>query len=308
MTAISEMPSHKKARDTDDDEREEGTASRSNKRQRTSVGLLGLPLELLQLIAWHMDPPTFYTSLLTCKKIMHAAECRRNVLRHLQRLPGIRLGLKDVPTPQLLSMFRKRAARSLCGAGVLADVKTYAPVRSSVSLTKAVFSSGYPAHLATAQDHHIVNVYDLSSTSVRLKAELESCLHHPTEEFVDYEVVKMAFSADRDIAILYKPRVPVEMPAVSPFVNESKPVRQILKLVTFLYCHASAKGHFYSTHMQESRDIVCGIYFEPVGLAIAGNGNACIAFKTPGENCTMGATELWLVGRNSKQMDACAYG
>ncbi len=297
----------KKPRIIRDTNHEEGVASRSKKRQKETVSLLDLPLEILQLITWHMDTSTFYTSLLTCKKFLHAAECRQNILRHLLRLPGLRLGLHDVSTPQLLSIFRKRAAMSLCGAGVLADIKRYAPIPSNVSLGKAVFSAGYPAHLAIAQNFHIVHIYDLNYTSVRLKTELQSIFPHSSAVNDEYDVVKMAFSSTRDLAILYKPKVPVGMPANSPFVKNIKTVTNVLKLVTFHYTYSHAKGHFYSNDQQESRDIECDIDYVPVGLGIAVNGNACISFKPPGIQSRDGGTELWLVLR-SKYLNACSYG
>ena len=297
----------KKPRIIRDANHDEGVASRSKIRQKETVNLLDLPLEILQLITWHMDTSTFYTSLLTCKKFLHAAECRQSILRHLLRLPGLRLGLHDISTPQLLSIFRKRAAMSLCGAGVLADIKRYAPIPSNVSLGKAVFSAGYPAHLAIAQNFHIVHIYDLNYTSVRLKTELQSIFPHSSAVNDEYDVVKMAFSSTRDLAILYKPKVPVGMPANSPFVKNTKTVTNILKLVTFHYTYSHAKGHFYSNDQQESRDIECDIDYVPVGLGIAVNGNACISFIPPGIQSRDGGTELWLVLR-SKYLNECSYG
>lgn len=305
--ALNMLFPQKKLRIVRDTDHEEDVASRSKKRQKDPIGLLDLPLEILQLITWHMDTSTFYTSLLTCKRFLHAAECRQNILRHILRLPGLRLGLHDVSTPQLLSIFRKRAAMSLCGAGVLADVKRYAPIPSSVSLSKAVFSAGSPAHLAIAQNFHIVHVYDLNHTSVRLKTELQSIFPQSSAVNDDYDVVKMAFSSTRDLAILYKPKVPMGMPANSPFVKNIKIVTNVLKLVTFHYTYSHAKGHFYSNDQQESRDIECDIDYVPVGLAIAVNGNACISFKPPGIQGRDGGTELWLVLR-SKYLNACSYG
>lgn len=298
--------SQKKSRIIRDTDHAEGVASRSQRCHEDPIGLLDLPLEIFQLITWHMDTSTFYTSLLTCKRFLHAAECRQNILRHLLRLPGLRLGLPDVSNPQLLSIFRKRAAMSLCGAGILADVKRYAPIPSSVSLVKAVFSAGSPAHLAIAQNFHIVHIYDLSHTSVRLKIELQSIFPQSSAVNDEYDVVKMAFSSTRDLAILYKPKMPMGMLASSSFVKNIKRVTNVLKLVTF-HPIPHAKGHFYSNDQQESRDIECDIDYLPVGLAIAVNGNACISFKPPGIQGRDGGTELWLVLR-SKHLNACSYG
>lgn len=104
-----------------------------------SSTMLNLPLEVFQTITYHMDVATFYASLLTCKHFLHAAESRRNLLHHLYRIPGLKLGLEDQPTPSLLMQFRKRAAESACAAGVLADVTVYEQTGRR-SLSCAAFS------------------------------------------------------------------------------------------------------------------------------------------------------------------------
>lgn len=291
----------------DYNEAEEGDSSRFNKQQKQTIHLLALPLEILQTITWHLDAPAFFTSLLTCKRFMDAALCRRNIFRHILSLPGIRLGLEDLETSELLLAFRQRAANNFCGAEVLAGVTRYDPVPSTISFSKAVFSPGSPAQLATAQDFATVHVYELTSYNVRLKAELQShCCTWEAVASTDLDIIKIAFSSSRDLAVLYKPRKPTIRQKISPFVDDlDKPDTQVLKLVTFHRLHASTKGYFYSSHQQETRDIMCDISIEPVGLAIASNGNACIAYKTP---TVKDSTEMLLVGRNAKVMDACSYG
>lgn len=276
-------------------------------RKKSPPNLLTLPTEILQTITWHLDASAFFTSMLTCKRFKDAALCRRNIFRHILSLPGIRLGLEDLDTSQLLVAFRQRAARYLCGAGVLADVTRYDPVPSNISFSKAVFSPGSPAQLATAQNFATVHVYELTSHNVRLKADLQShCCSWEAVASTDLDIIKIAFSSSRDLAVLYKPRKPAEKQNVSPFVDElAKPETQILKLVTFHRLHASTKGYFYSSDQQETRDIVCDINIEPVGLAVASNGKACIAYKTP---ALKDSTEILLIGRNAKVMDACSYG
>lgn len=291
----------------DYNEAEEDDSSCLIRQKEKPTNLLSLPIEILQTITWHLDASAFFTSLLTCKRFIDAALCRRNLLRHILSLPGIRLGLEDLGTSDLLLTFRERAAKNLCGAGVLANVTRYDPIPSSITFSKAVFSPGSPAQLATAQDCATVHVYELTSNNVRLKAELQShCCSWDAVAPTDLDIIKIAFSSSRDLAVLYRPRRPAKKPTISPFVDElSKPDTQVLKLVTFHRLHASTKGYFYSSHQQETRDIVCDINIEPVGLAIASNGNACIAYKTP---AVKDSTEMLLVGRNAKLMDACSYG
>ena len=278
-----------------------GTALPQSKRYlENQLNLLDLPHEILQLIAWHMDPPTFYISLLTCKKFKGLADCRRNILRHIGSLPGSRVGLDSLTTTQLLLVFRRRAAASLCGAGVLADVNRYNTTTHADKLSKAVFSSGSPALFAIAQDFATVNVYELTAHGVRLKAELQP---HSCEagSFDDVEISRIAFSNSRDLAILYWAKRPTRNQTPSPFVNELvEPDSQVLRLATFHRLHTSLKGYFYSPFVYETRDIVCSSSVEPVGLAMASNGNACIAYSSDGVNR---GTEMLIVGRKD-----CMHG
>ena len=265
--------------------------------------LLDLPAEILHTIAWHMDPGTFFVSLLTCKTIYDAAKYRRNVLRHLHSIPGLRLGLEDLTTADLFLRFRKRAAASLCGGGILADITRYAPVDSCNSISNAVFSSGAPAQLATVYESAIVHIYELTADHVRLEAEL---LIQSREDSCDFEieVLKLAFSSTRDLAVLYGHKRSLKK--VSPFVDEEMTeTKRTLKLVTFHYCFSGMRGHFYSTDEQETTDITQDLGFEPAGLALASNGNFCISWtcadieKHP---------EVWLCGRDKKLMAALQYG
>ena len=265
--------------------------------------LLHLPAEILQTIAWHMDPGTFFISLLTCKTMYDAAKYRRNLLRHLHSIPGLRLGLEDLTTADLFLRFRKRAAASLCGAGVLADITRYAPAETINSISKAVFSSGTPAQLATVHESVFVKVYELTVDHVRLKAELRIQSREDTGVH-EIEVLKIAFSSTRDLAVLYKhKRAPME---VSPFVEEeSTRTKCTLRLVTFHYCSSGMRGHFYSTDEQETTDISQDVEFEPAGLALASNGNFCISWTS---SDLEKHPEVWLCGRDKKLMAALHYG
>jgi hypothetical protein len=271
--------------------------------KKDGLMLLHLPPEILQTIAWHMDPGTFFVSLLACKTIYDAAKYRRNLLRHLHSIPGLRLGLEDLTTADLLLQFRKRAAASLCGAGVLADISRYAPADSVNSISMAVFSSGAPAQFATVHDSAIVGIYELTADHVRLKAELRI---QSREDAGDHgmEVLKIAFSNTRDLAVLYShKKIPTK---VSPFVDEEETqTKRTLRLVTFHYCYSGMRGHFYSTDEQETTDITQDLGFEPAGLALASNGNFCISWTS---SDIEKHPELWLCGRDKKLMAALRYG
>ena len=273
------------------------------------IMLLDLPPEVLQTILWHMDPGTLFISLFTCRRIFDAAKAKNVLLHQIGSIPGLRLGLgENVPTPELLTKFRLRAAESLLGVPVLADVAKYAPGSNPIHVRQCVFGRGppgTPAQLATVYQHHpVINIYELTADHIRLKAELRTELSRTDGGSCNVEVLKVAFSASRDLAVLY--RYTPRSGKASPFVDEAAAkAKHTLKLVTFHHCHAATKGWFYTSNVQDTRDISYRQSSYPVGLALAMNGNACIAWKSPGDD---DATKVCLYGRDAKLMDACSYG
>ncbi|KAL6718316.1 hypothetical protein ACLMJK_004405 [Lecanora helva] len=259
--------------------------------------LLSLPPEVLQTITRHMDASTFFVSLLTCKHLFKAADCRPNVIKHLYNLPGLRLGLDEISTTDLLLHFRKRAAESGCAAGALADIALYGQT-SRTSLRNAAFSPANPANpgtqaqLATVHDGGIIHVYDLGKHQVRLKAEL----HIRPEDGDDrrMQVARMAFApGSRDLAVLYR-----HVPSIQSSSME------VYKLVTFHHLAARTKGSFYDSHQQETKDLKVLTAEVPVGLALANNGYACIAWKN---QILQHTSNITLIGRDEKLMEACNY-
>ena len=271
--------------------------------QQQKIYLLDLPLEILQLIAWHLDVATFYTSLLTCKKFMDAAKARRIILRHLQNLPGLRLGLEQMSTLQLWDLFRKRAAESLCGAGVLADIKSFASthcgVRSSpegssrlgeqpkrkyrcdagvnrYKVSKPAFSFALPAQVAMADDLGIIRVFRLDDRGIRLTSELRPQplnLGDPCH----MAVLKMAFSSNEHLAVLYQPLEQTEVPEPSPFGQQTKPAPQVI--VVYRHRRSPSGDISYSAEEHETIEFPPPIGTEFVSLAVAPNGNVCVGWR-----------------------------
>ena len=213
---------------------------------------LSLPAEVLQHILFNMDPATYFTCLLSCKTVFEAAKSRRVVLHHLNRLLGLRLGLEHLDSLNLFESFRKRAAKSMVAAGVLADITRYAPSDDLTNISRTVISPGKPTLMATAHDHGEVNIYELGKKVVRFKAELRTETYFDEDLQVDYhmEIIKLAFSPDKDLVVLCRMRTSKEIP--SPIADEGDCEVTIVgtrcfKLVTFHRCHAKTKGYFYSS-------------------------------------------------------------
>lgn len=272
--------------------------------------LLKLPLEVFQTVTWHMDVGTFFASLLTCQHFLAAAQSKPTLFRHMNNIPGLRLGLDDLSNADLLLRFRKRAAESGCAAGVLSDVTRFSSA-SQTPVSHAVFSPAIPseprstAQLVTVHGGSIIQIYDLGKDHVRHKTELHI---EPAvdEDGCRMKIVKMAIaSGSRDLAVLYQSWFGVRDACVGPH-EPGMSNNHIYKLVTFHRVSAKLKGYFYSSTQQERRDINNFEQGEePVGLALASNGNACIAWKHPSRQSE---TKVWLVGRDAKLMEACAYG
>lgn len=256
---------------------------------------LRLPNELLQIITKHMDAGTFFASLLTSKRLLEVALSRPLLFHHLNRIPGLTLGLTDLPTPDLLLFFRRRAAQSGCAAGALANITKYAH-RPGMGIAQFIPSDpsqpGYSSQLVTTQWDGVLQIYDLAEDHVRRRVEL----HIRPEggcSSTRVEIIKVSFSpSSRDLAVLYRQREHSRN-AYPP------PKSEVYRLVTFHRCFAKTLGYFYDSFLQETRDIEKPEDQEAVGLALASNGNACIVWKSPDR---LNKTKICLVGRNEKIM------
>lgn len=265
--------------------------------------LLQLPNELLQIITKHMDAGTFFASLLTSKRFLEVALSRSLLFHHLNRIPGLTLGITDLSTPDLLSFFKKRAAQSGCAAGALANITKYT---HQFKMSSAVFilssdpsQPGNFPQLVTTQWDGVLQIYDLAEDHVRRRVELHI---RPEGGCSDtrVEILKLSVSpSSRDLAILYRQKEHSRY--VSPFRkrSESGCDSDVYRLVTFHRCFARTLGYFYDSSVQETRDITEPEDHRPVGLTLASNGNACIAWKSPDR---LNKTKICLVRRNEKIM------
>ena len=208
--------------------------------QRERSPLLSLPSEILQNVLYHMDAATCFVSLLSCSTVFEAAQTKRVLLRHLNRMPGLRLGLDhELATLDLFEAFRRRASKSLCAAGVLANISKYIPSPDLTNISQSAISPGKPVLMATAYQYGEINIYELSERYVRLKVALQTETELDREFNQEYymEVLKMAFSRDKDLAVLCRPKMPGHEP--SPFAEDTEDQSQgdthRLKLVCLVH-------------------------------------------------------------------------
>ena len=264
---------------------------------------LRLPNELLQIITKHMDAGTLFASLLTSKRFSEVALSKSLLLHNLNRIPGLKLGLSDLPTPDLLRLFKKRAAQSGCAAGALANVTKYAHqpgMRNAVFIPSDPSDDSNLAQLVTIQWDGVLQIYDLAEHYVRRRFELHirpegSCAS------TRFEVLKVTFSSgSRDLAVLYRQREPSEkIASLSKRISSTQNL-ELYKLVTFHRCYAKSLGYFYDSSLQETRDVKdIESHQTPVGLALASDGNACVVWKSSNR---LRKSKICLVRRNGKIM------
>lgn len=258
------------------------------------------------MITRHMDEATFFTSLLTCKHFLKAARSSRtNLLRHMHRLTTPKIGLDGLSTPDLLLEYRIRAAATACAAGVLADVWRYVPT-PGVKIAISAFSppsksSNHSAQLAVVHECGTITIYYLMKRHIRRKTEIH--IRPQDGNTSPMEILRMTFSArSRDLALLYR-----QQDLETPRVNNGHPAVSdtVLRLVTFHRLRDGRMGHFYDSHQQETRNLAHNSEVRPVGLALAANGTACVAFSHPGRYT---GNTVYLYERNEKLMKACFYG
>ena len=148
---------------------------------------------------------------------------------------------------------------------------------ATFSPTNAAQPGSVP-HLATmGYRDGTIRVYDLVECHVQLQAELQI---RPEDQYHGrIKVCKIAFSSvSRDLAVLYKHA-------------------EIYCLAIFHRLRSESRGYFYSSHQQETIDLCESHGKEPVGLALASDGNSCVAWKDP-DTIAPTKTDVWLIGRD----------
>lgn len=283
-----------------------------------------------------MDAGTFFVTLLTCKKFrVLAIDSRHNILHHLNTLPGNNFGLENLSTIDLLLVLRRRAAQNLRAAEALADVRSYIPSQPQdcvsnqsngqrvifsrnseasrrcssqtkiYSIGNAVFSmSSFPL-LALVDENEVVNIYNLAAHRITLVSQLWHVSLDNVEKS-DLVVLKMAFSHNQDLAVLYKKRRYLPDPEDQKLfpLKERRQPPPVLKLVVFKSMKGARETILHSRFFQETRNFPF-LRGEPVGLAIAPDRRVCVAWKSSYESSR---TTLWVVGRDAQLMQVHHYG
>ena len=266
---------------------ERGGAPQKNK--------LPLPLEILELIFWHMDESTFFISLWTCRQFVEAGSTRKNLLHQVHRLPGLRPGLGDLCNEDLRSECCRRASRSGCMAWILANIRR-CDLPSGTMLSRSVFSTdtyfkacwnrSEDFQLALANRNGTITIYSLANEDVRPTLTLDlpnlyGRVHSP-------EISTLAFSQKGDLVVLHEPGKNVcdhdnkenyHYNIPDPGLPCTCRTRKTYELTTFYRCKNKARDSVSCQKDCRRSRVLALEGAKPIGIALASTGNVSIAWE-----------------------------
>ena len=230
-----------------------------------SSTLIGLPMEVLQRVLWHMCSGTFLISLFVCKAIFHAAKSRHLMLHHLRKMPGLSFGLEDLDDAKLFIVLRQRAVKALVASNVLSDVTLFTPYLRELRTRLCRFSTGNPNLLAIVYktDELTIDVFALDVEGIKLKTKLRPALEHMSR-ISEVHLVHVAFANPSEtwngfhLAGLYQ---------------TTRGFNYIVVIFQHLYSTCSTTWRVIE--IPPSR--VFGA--EPMGLALSESGKFCITWQ-----------------------------
>ena len=132
--------------------------------------LLDLPPEILQQLLLYCTTPSFFHAIRSCKCIFRlAASSRAVLLHHLERVPGITLGLQSstISNDDLFRTLRRRGAAHLFGLNLTADCIDFYVGPGTLDPNASWLADG--AFAPALKDSLRVRVYDVEGASCRLR-------------------------------------------------------------------------------------------------------------------------------------------
>ena len=172
--------------------------SSSTARLPQDMGLLRLPLEVLQICLTHSTTPSFLQLIATCHMFWDlASNSRAVILHHLAQVPGIKLGIDDLTTstPNLFLTLRRRACLNLFGAHMRADRTDYTFPNSSFNASASCLWAGKRHGMALVAND-VVRLY----TTTPKRGLARKGLTVPGSKLC---VLKSTADENGDVAVLY---------------------------------------------------------------------------------------------------------
>ena len=162
------------------------------------------------------------------------------------------------------------------------------------------------SYMAVPHRSGTIQIYELSRHPVRKREELQ--VHHEDNNPGRINILKVAFApGSKDLGVLCTQDSCLDEGVTNHakrfgLTAGSKSTQY--KLVVFHRLYAKQKGHFFSSEIQETRDILFPNRARPVGFALAQNGSACIVCR---DGSLKSTSMIWVAHRHDKLMETCSY-
>ena len=245
-----------------------------------------------------MDEGTFFIALQTCRQFFEAGSTRKNLLRQVRRLPGMRPGLEDLHGVDLRRKSRQRASKSGCMAMVLADIWN-CRLPSEAMPPKSVFSTSSSrdemSQLALANDNGTIDLYNLANDDVRQPLTLRLRIHNDRQHFP--QIAALAFSPRGHLLVLHgqgeyicgsKHRGSLHLHLQNPECEHACRIREVYDLTIFYDCKRMGADAIGCQTKDYRSQILASEGATPVCLVFSCTGIASIAWKLeylkPGRN------------------------
>jgi hypothetical protein len=262
--------------------------------------LIDLPPEILIIILDQLDPSSFAIAIRTCNTFRNSAlQNGKILLKNLRRIPGVKEGLDELTKPELFTLFRRRAAQSLLGVGVLYDRKTYAfdpLIMGGIDATKSSISTEHAPNAAlVCRSCPLIHLYNLPCDGLTLHGVIDQS-DAWDRRLSTCEVVKVVHNDHgRGLSVIYRP-MPGQRMATGeqPLADEELYLWQLLPFRTKLW--RTALGVIDTPVLLSTSPTY---QFQPVAVAVS---HRVVAISWKQED-PLGPGQVWLYRENSTPIE-----
>jgi hypothetical protein len=260
------------------------------------MSLYSLAPELLAQILRFTDPSTFYIlSRFVAPFLAEATASSKSLLLYqLGALPGLKHGLEDLTIQELFSCFQQRAAESLCGVDVLAEISLFTFGFPSLDVRQSMFFPQFKGAdcLFMVHNHEpCVSIFAISPTDLlpRFRMVVDLRERYESEEPCKMKILRIAVSPSGGRwAILYSHEsIMAEIPTA--FVKERSGVRdaQASSQQSFKLAILNQDSDMYHLTLDDKK-LELSDFHRLGGLAISNGGYVAICgiFTSRGKVCS----------------------
>lgn len=236
--------------------------------------LLDLPVELIQLVFYYADTPSYLQTAYASRTLVEvAAGCREVVLHHLEQTPGVNVGFDALETKDLFLLLRKRASKLLYGAEFrasrtlhIAEGRTIDPRSSSIA------ASGTLNVALAFKGEGIVHTYAANNGLLFPRRPLRP----PYDQPGTIEVLKTVFGGSGSVSLLHRftPELAKDEDELQhPFVRQAMQSTPEREIYLALYENDSTNDHVTVYVLPDRAE------YEPLALAVADKYKFAISWQ-----------------------------